>query len=167
MKFFRLLIFALLLFTSCQKVIDVKLNNAAPQYVIQGTITDGPPPYYVTISRTTDFSADNNFDQVSGAQVRVLDSSSAQSETLTEVSHGRYQSSVVSGVYNHTYRLSVVINGQSFLATSVMPAQAVSIDSLYASTSLRGGSNVFMTAVFRDPPGKGNFYLLRQWVNGQ
>jgi hypothetical protein len=159
-------ILVLFVLTSCQKVIEVKLNSAAPQYVIQGEITDSPGPYFVTISRTKDFSADNNFDEVSGALVIITDSTANISDTLKEVITGTYQTSHIQGAYGHTYKLNVTINGQSFYAVSVMPAQAVNIDVLYAGPSLRGQNEIFMTVVFQDPPGKGNYYLLKQWING-
>lgn len=164
--FYPILILVLLIVTSCQKVIDVKLNNEAPQYVIQGEITDGPGPYFVTISRTKNFSANNTFDKVSGAQVMISDNTANVTETLNETSPGFYQTSLIGGVPGHTYHLSVVINGQTFSATSTMPAQTVNIDTLYAAKSFTG-NEIFATVVFKDPPGKGNYYLLRQWVNGQ
>jgi hypothetical protein len=151
---------------SCQKVINVKIKSAVQQYVIEGEITDGPGPYMVKISRTRDFTENNNFDQVSGARVTVRDIEAGTTDTLRETTSGTYHTSKVKGIPGHNYVLGVLVNGQAFTASSVMPVQAIAIDTLYAGRSTFGGEDVFMTAVFTDPPGKGNYYRIRQWVRG-
>lgn len=153
--------------SSCQKVIEVKLNSADQRYVIEGEINDGPGPYKVTISRTKDFSADNSFDRISGAQVKITDATAGTTELLQENSTGTYQTSTTTGIPGHTYQLIVNVNSQTFSANSVMPQQAVGLDTLYASQSEFNDKDIFMTPVFTDPVGKGNYYLVRQWVNDQ
>ena len=141
---------------SCQKVISVKLNNSAPQYVIQGKVTDNAGPYTVTISRTKDFSGNNTFDSVSGASVVIMDSTSGVIDTLRATEAGVYQTQKITGVRGHTYHLTVAVAGQTFTASSAMPAVAVAIDTLYAGRSAIG-SDIFMTPVFTDPIGAGNY----------
>ena len=51
------IMFAALAIAACKKVINVDLNNAAPQIVIEGEITNELPPYQVRISKTVNFSA--------------------------------------------------------------------------------------------------------------
>ncbi len=53
-----LFIFALF---SCTKVINVNLNNANPNIVIEGVISDGAGPYQVQLSQTVNFSDPNIF----------------------------------------------------------------------------------------------------------
>ncbi len=151
---------------SCQKVIPVKLNQAAQQYVIEAEVNDGPGPYTVTISRTKDFTENNNFGQIGGARVIITDVEAKKADTLKETTPGAYRTSVISGVPGRTYMLSVLVNGQTFTATSTMPLQPVSIDSLYAAHSLFGGDDIYMVPVFRDPVGKGNYYRIRQFIGG-
>jgi hypothetical protein len=150
---------------SCQKVIDVKLNSAARKYVIEGEVNNGPGPYLITISQTRDFGEDNNFDEVSGALVRIADETAGVVDTLRESSPGTYVSSTLAGVPGHSYRLTVLAGGQTFTALASMPAQAVQIDSLYVKRSEFGGDFVFITPEFTDPVGVGNYYRIRQWVN--
>ena len=153
--------------TSCQKVIDVSLNNAEQKYVIEGSVTDGPGPYTVTLSRTKAFTENNTFERISGAQVTITDVTAGNTDTLHDGGTGNYQTGTLAGVRGHAYLLSVVINGQTFTAASTMPAVAVAVDTLYASRPDFGDPNsAFMTPVFTDPVGTGNYYRLRQWVNG-
>lgn len=149
---------------SCQKVINVKLNSAAQQYVIAAEVNDGPGPYTVTVSRTKDFTEDNNFAQVGVAQVIITDETAGITDTLTEAAAGAYRTSKIAGVPGHTYRLSVQVGGQAFSAVSAMPEQAVPIDSVYIRKSDFGGDDIFMIAQYRDPTGTGNYYRARQWV---
>ena len=69
---------------SCQKVIDIDLNSAAPQIVIEGSISDQPGPYTVKITKTVNFSETNIFPAVSGAAVTVSDDA-GNSETLQKL----------------------------------------------------------------------------------
>jgi hypothetical protein len=63
----------ILLSYSCEEVINVDLNSADPKIVIEGTITDQPGPYTVSITKTTDYYNPSSYPAVSGAQVRLVD----------------------------------------------------------------------------------------------
>ena len=58
-----LFILPLILF-ACKKVISVNLNDAAPQIVVEGMITNTPGPYQVQITKTVNFDASNSFPAV-------------------------------------------------------------------------------------------------------
>lgn len=163
---FFIIPFLLLGLFSCQKVIPVKLNPAAQQYVIEAEVNDGPGPYAVSISRTKDFTENNSFEQISGARVIITDVDAKRADTLKEATPGSYRTSVITGVPGRTYTLSVLVNGQTFSASSTMPLQPVTIDSLYAAHSLFGGDDIYMVPVFRDPAGTGNYYRIRQLIGG-
>jgi len=154
-------------FASCQKVINVDLNDSDSRYVISGEITDAPGPYYVTISRSKNFDENNDFPMVEGAVTIIKDLTAGITDTLTEESAGRYRTNVINGIAGHNYELNVVIDGENFTAASAMPLTAVSIDSLYARRSDFGTDDYFIVPIFTDPAGTGNNYLLRQYVNGK
>src|ERR1700744_3955404 len=94
---------------ACKKVIQVDLNNAAPQIVIVGNISDAPGPYRVQISSTVNFSASNTFPPVSGATVSITDSTIGQTEQLQESDPGVYLTHHVVGIHRHTYNLLVIV----------------------------------------------------------
>lgn len=151
---------------SCQKVIDIKPNAFTQKFVIVGEVTDAPGPYEVTISKTRSVVDNNSFEGVDNAQVIISDLTAGVSDTLQSASQGRYRTSRIAGAAGHEYRLRVQIGSEVFTAGSSIPASAVSIDSMYVSKS-EFGEDYFVTPVFTDPMGRGNFYRMLQWVNGR
>ena len=102
---------------SCQKVIEIKVKESDTRYVIEGLVTNESTPWKVKISRTNPLNSDNNFLNISGASVKIRDN--GIEHTLAEVSPGIYQTSGLTGIPGHRYELSVMINGESFSATSI------------------------------------------------
>jgi len=153
------------LILSCKKVVNLKLDSAPPQLVIEGNITDTPGPDTVKIMHSVNFYADNNFPGVSGAAVIVSDNTGAK-ETLTPVSPGIYITKTLKGTPGNTYTLSVTVNDTNYTATSTMP-QPVNLDSITFTTSSRiRKSQIVAVANFQDPPGESNYYRFEEHING-
>jgi hypothetical protein len=149
---------------SCQKVIDLKVNNAARQYVIEGNITDQPGPYTVTISQTTAFNVSYTFQGVGGATVTIKDDA-GNSEVLHEVETGVYRTVALPGVEGRTYELHITVGGKTFTSTSTMPHR-VNFDSLYIRELVNFTKTVkAVVPVFTDPKGQGNSYRFNQYIN--
>jgi hypothetical protein len=167
---FRIWLAALLFlagFMACKKVIQVDLNNAAPQIVIEGEVTDITGPYQVRISKTVPFSSGNIFPPVNGAIVQVTDSNTGATTTLVETdSSGVYRTNAFIGQHGHTYLLSVTSEGGSYAASSTMPS-AVRMDSVNFVQNLDLNNRPAINAVanFQDPPGLGNKYQFTEFVN--
>jgi hypothetical protein len=154
---------------ACQKVIDVDLNSAAPQIVIEGNISDSPGPYYVTLSKTVNFDQPNTFPPVTDANV-VISDTVGNSELLTETSPGTYRTSVIQGTPGRTYTLDVTAEGKEYIATSTMPAP-VKFDSLTLDYIVNGPDRSWAFKVdFKDPAGVKNYYhfvLMRNSIISQ
>jgi len=154
------------LLASCQKVIDLKVNNAAKQYVIEGNVTDQPGPYTVTISQTSAYNVSYTFQGVGGAAVTIKDDA-GNSEVLQEVEQGVYRTAALSGVEGRTYELHISIGEKTFTSTSTMPHR-VSFDSLYTRDLVYFTKTVKAAVpVFTDPKGQGNSYRFNQYINGR
>jgi len=153
---------------SCTKVIQVNLNNASPQIVIEGNITDGPGPYRVQITKTVNFSDANVYPGVSGATVKITDSTSGITDVLTETAAGIYTTQALpQGKAGHTYQLYVFTNGATFTASSTMP-QTVKLDSVTFEHSSRfGNSDINAVVNFQDPQGVANYYTFTEYVNNK
>ena len=160
-----LFIFALF---SCTKVINVNLNNANPNIVIEGVISDGAGPYQVQLSQTVNFSDPNIFPPVSGATVKITDSALGITDSLKEVVPGTYiTQKLQQGLTGHTYQLYILSNGQTYTASSTMPAK-VNLDSVtFYSTNIFGTKSTSAIANFQDPAGIANYYTFTEYVNGQ
>ena len=150
--------FTILMFSSCQKVINVNLNSAATKYVITGNVTDQPGPYTVSVTQTKDFSANNTFTGISNAAITITDSNTGQTDTLVLASAGRYQTHMLTGIPGHTYQLSVAIGNDKFQSSSSMP-QPVAIDSMRTVNS-SFGNNINVIPYYKDPVQTGNYYHL-------
>lgn len=159
---FTFIILLLLLLSSCQKVINLKLEPSAREYVIEGIITDQPGYCIVSIGQTKNISDDNQFPGVSGAKVTVVDGGSVV--PLTETTPGVYQTNAINGKPGNTYQLSVTINEQVFTASSTMP-QPVELDSIYVYKQDLS-TKKYMAVMYHDPAGVPNYYRFVQTVNG-
>ena len=161
------LLFGILIAAGCKKVISVNLNNASPQIVIQGNVTNTPGPYQVQISQTVNFSALNVFPAVSGATVEITDNTLGKTDLLTETSPGIYLTHSIQGIPGHTYSMNVNALGQTFTASSTMP-QPVTLDSLsFINSSLFGQNMINVVVNFQDPPTGSHFYTFVEYVNSR
>ncbi|MEO6894768.1 MAG: DUF4249 domain-containing protein [Ginsengibacter sp.] len=145
----------------CKKVLDVNLKNSESQMVITGEINNLPGPYKVTISKSINFTNDNDFPPVSGALVTIK--SRRITDTLLEKIPGSYFTSGIKGKPGESYTLNVSVDGKVFSSTSVMP-KPVQLDSL---TFLSGRNNaIYPVANFQDPINVDNYYQFIEFVNG-
>ncbi len=151
-------LFLMMAFCSCQKVIHLNLGTSTSRYVIVGNVTDQPGPYTISITKSINFDQDNVFPAVSGASVYITDSTAGITDTLTEVTPGNYQTHTIAGVSGHVYHLGVLVNGNSFASSSIMP-QPVGLDSIYTQAAVFG-NNTDVVPLYRDPVGTGNYYHL-------
>ena len=167
MKLFAIIsvsVITLLTVSSCEKVIDIKLNDAAKKYVIEGNISNEPGQCMVSITQTKNFSENNDFPGISGATVTITDNGGTVIP-LTETSSGNYSTSVLNGAPGHVYALNVVIGGQSFTAGSTMPSP-VNLDSIFVEDKILFGDSTKTVHVnYKDPAAKGNAYHFIQYKN--
>lgn len=162
----------IVILSSCQKVINVDLNNATPHIVIEGLITDGPGPYNVIISKSGSYFNQPVLPPVSGATVIISDNAGTI-DTLDEMKPGTYFTSKTLGVPGHTYTLKVISENNVYTGTSTMHSH-VRIDSLGLVKTLtqhigfggdvRSNINVNIHCYFKDPLEK-NFYRIKVIIN--
>mgnify|MGYP003575011788 CR=1 FL=1 len=162
-KYLYFFLMAILVFTSCEKVIEVDVKDADKKYVIEGIVTNEAGGCLVKISQTKKLSDVNTFEGISGAQVRITDEKGVVS-LLAETGQGIYQSQLV-GVPGTKYHLQVTIGGEVYTAQSQMP-QPVTLDSLYISDMDMLGEKQYATNIeYTDPSEKGNAYRFVQYIN--
>lgn len=150
---------------SCQKVIDLKLNNAPAQTVIEANITDQEGPQYVSITKSIPFTATNNFPTVSGAKITLADDA-GERFNFNEVQSGLYVLHSFRAVYGRTYTLTVKIGDTTYTAQSTMPDAAVPLDSITDKTNTFGKSGLrTITVNYQDPPIVANQYLFELTIN--
>lgn len=155
-----------LLFSGCEKIIDLKLDNANPVVVIDGGINDQNENQEVKISRTYNFTEANRFNGVSGAVV-VLTRPNGSTVNYAEVSPGIYQTVKMRGVAGSKYTLNVTLEGKTYTASATMPGR-VTLDSLtFKQFDFFGKKNTYVAVNYNDPPGVENQYRYILKVKGK
>lgn len=172
MKNLIFLLISIIGFTSCEKVIEIDLESSDPQIVIEGIVSNVSSNHIVRISKTTDYFNPGEIPMISGALVIVSDDL-GQLDTFTEVSEGIYQSNYLLGIENRNYNLKVMIDDETFSATSYMP-EITLIDSLeYTEIDMvefipvNDIGNFVVSCYFQDKIDLKNYYRIKIFNNGK
>ena len=153
-----------LFFASCQDVVDLDLDAADQQIVIEGILTDQLGKHWVQITKSVPFDEPSQYPAVTGALVTIADDVELL-DTLLESSPGVYETQkLTQGIAGRIYTLRVVAEGKTFTAHSTMPA-AVPFDNLVTKADF--GGDFSLVTEFLDPVGLGNFYNFSVLVNGK
>ncbi|MDN5284306.1 MAG: hypothetical protein JWR38_580 [Mucilaginibacter sp.] len=164
---FSALLILLGLFCSCEKVIDLKVPDSSPKYVIEGLVSNQTGGAKVTISLSKNFTDDNTLNGVSGALISV--ESDGTVYPFVAAGNGVYQNSTLTGIPGHTYKLTVNISSNTYTSTSIMP-QPVSLDSVYIVTdefSKNKDKSLqrLVTVKYKDPADTRNYYRFIQYID--
>jgi len=154
--FFSLLLMGLFL-GSCTKVINVDLNSKDPQIVVESNFTAGETVHRVSVTKTLNFSESGAYPTIDNAVVTVTDDL-GNSQILTFVGNGIYETVAYPVLEGRTYSLTVVADGKTFAASSTVPA-LVQMDTILVQAFPFGADTLFSLVPFRfDPAGVRNFY---------
>jgi Domain of unknown function (DUF4249) len=165
MKKYISIVILIVAITSCEKVINVDLKTADPKLVIEGVVDNSGKPAKVTLSKSVAFSVNNIYPTVNGASVKITDNL-GNNFTLIESPLGTYTNASLIGVPGRTYNLTVIVDGKTYLANSIMPQQ-VNLDSVFQDKITLTKPIIFASALFNDPVGFGNYYNFIQTINGK
>lgn len=150
--------------SSCEKVIDIQVNDEVGRLVIEGVINNTTTEQEIKLSRNTAFSGGNNYPAVSGATVLVRDQN--QNEyTFVETAAGTYKAQQLTGIPGETYTMEVRVDQDKYQATSRMP-QIVSLDSIAVEKPKFGDKEKRNIKVFyKDPADQINQYRFIVFLN--
>lgn len=164
-KYFVIPIIVLLLCTSCEEVIDVKLNTAAPRLVIEASIdwekgTTGNQQS-IKLSTTTDYFS-NTIPAVSGATVFITNSSNIVFTFLEQNPNtGIYTCNNFIPVLDEVYTLTVIYNGQEYRATEKMVAVPEVIRTEQRNITEGTNNQIEVEFFFQDDGNNNNYYLFK------
>lgn len=158
--------FTAIVFTSCEKVVELDLDESDRRYVIEGLLHDSLGDNCVKVSRSQAFNNQDDFEQLSGVTVQIRNNNTGATNLLNEVYPGVYSDSTLIGEENTSYTLIVEVEGQSFSATSFLNPR-VELDSLSVQTDPFGGGDEQKYRVnchFKDPSNVENFYRFKGYL---
>jgi len=160
-----LLMLTLLLF-GCEKVIDVDLNDAHPQVVVEANISKFPFMAEVKLSKTGSYFGEGESEKIKDADV-VVGSSLGESFRFTETENGVYKSTEIEPTENITYNLTIKTEGEIYESEATLPP-TIPIDSLnyFFDKGFAFFDEGYITRLyFSDPPNIENFYRIKIYEN--
>lgn len=130
---FLTILFAILFtFSSCEDVVQIKLDQGSKIYVIDAFLTDGASNN-VRITSNDSYFSDGPAPFVAGAQVVLKDLTAGQTYSFSYSGNGNYflatDANSVVGIVDHRYELDVTIDNTTYTSFSIMKRRA-SIDSI-------------------------------------
>lgn len=158
-------LFICALSSSCEDVVDVKLDTAPPRLVVDAAINwiKGTPGdvQKITLTTTTDYYS-NTIPKVSGATVYITNSANTVFDFIETVSGtGEYICNNFQPVINETYTLTIVSQGVTYKATETLKGVS---DILYVEQNNNGGftgDDIELKTFYDDPANEDNYYLFR------
>jgi len=161
----------LLVFISCEKEIDLDLEEYRELYVVEAVVNDSLGDNYVLLSKTRPYKSNESAEMISNATVQIKDNL-GNTHVLYETSSGHYTDSTLQGVANRTYFLVVNVNGKTITAKSEMNTR-VAIDSLSVEENLEAFwedpdvPEYSVLCHFTDPANEVNFYRIKAFLEGE
>lgn len=152
--------------SSCEKVIDVSLNDASPQLVIEGNLRQGTGDFSVTVSKSGGFYATANPVKVNGAKITLQKNNDAP-VSLTEAGNGKYMLNAYVATAGDNYTLKVEEQGKTYSANSFLPPRVL-LDSItyeFQPATVFVEEGYLIVCELSDPPGVKNFYRLILTLN--
>lgn len=159
----------LLVFSSCEEVIELDLDNTSPQLVIEATLDAGTQQVSVFISRSNDFYDNSAPESVAGASV-ILEHEDGTVYALTENTPGNYTAEDVAALPGFSFVITADVGAESYTASASVPVPVA----LSEVQILEGGGPPFgddegdiaLTARWNDPAGSNQFYRIKTYTNG-
>ncbi|WP_159038465.1 DUF4249 domain-containing protein [Brumimicrobium mesophilum] len=164
---FYIIIALLFTATSCQKVIDLKVNDAEPKMVIEAKYDAIKEIVTVQLSKTINVFSNEGYPQISGANIEIIDANGVVS-TLNDDGNGAYSLTNYAPQYNSEYTIKINVEGEVYEASDYL-VPVVPLDSLtteFQPQSVFSDEGYLLSMNATDPVGS-NFYRAIRKVNGE
>jgi len=163
MNYRKLLISLVILFTACEKEIDLDYREVDPIYVAEATVSPQKTRVRITTTRSVDVNSQDGI-YVENALVAIQLPDGFEDE-LTYKGRGVYESSVVS-VEGATYNIDINIDGQHYTsASTVLSAPQVS-NVRFVWKKVTTERMLFIDLHLQDTPNENNYYFMHLYRNG-
>lgn len=162
-------------FSSCEDVIDLEVQDAVEQLVIDGWLTNKAEDQYINLSLTQPYFDNSPVKTVSGAEVIVYEADST-AHPFTDMGDGSYLLNKEDTGFleeNGQYILYVKYRNDEFAAISklnrVPPIDSIAYEFFefpFAVDDSTESEGYFAEFYARDPEGEGDVYWIRTTKNG-
>jgi hypothetical protein len=153
---------ATLFLSSCEEVVQVDLNTAAPKLVIEATIkwakgTTGNDQI-IKLTTTTSYFSDQ-IPTVSGATITIKNSINTTFNFVEAGNTGEYLCSNFVPKINEAYTLTILHNGQTYTATETLKSVAPIEEIVQKNDGGFTGKTIQIKTFYTDPAPEINYYL--------
>ncbi len=163
----------ILIFSSCDKIINPDLESASPILVVEAWLNDKPEKQIIRLTMTQPYFDTSTPIGVSGATVTVTDDLNVAYAFVDDgTNSGTYQWTPTLGqnfgAAGRKYALSVQVNGETFQALSEMKRTTV-VDSITfkVKPEFQFPEDSYVAEFWAtDPKGKGDTYWIKAFKNG-
>ncbi|VXB99528.1 conserved hypothetical protein [Flavobacterium sp. 9AF] len=148
---------------SCEEVIHVDLETVEPRLVIDASIDcvkgSTGNEQKIRLSTTTGYY-DTTFPIVSGAIITIENSSNVVFDFIETPGTGEYVCNNFQPVIGETYTLTILLNGEVYIASETLIASPVLLDEINQNNAGGfGGDEVEITSYYQDDGNQQNYYL--------
>jgi hypothetical protein len=160
MKHIIALLSLLLIFSACEDVVELDLNNTDSRLVIDARVeltADGTTTTFVQLNRTAGFYVERN-PIVEDATVYITDSN-GQRFDVSYNGDGIYRTSMLSVIDGMDYTLTIEDGGNTYSSTEQLVRTVPLIEVEQLTVSGFGDDLLRLTAFYNDPVGMGDYYL--------
>ena len=168
MKKLAFVMFSTSLFFSCQKVIDVDLNESNPQTVIEANYSAEDSTVSVRITKTSSYFNSDASQTIDNAVVTIRDANGVSTDVPFYES-GLFILENYAPQFNTEYALFVQINEETFSATCEMRSPILIDDITYeffpSIFGAEAGYAPFLN--YQDPADQTDFHLVTLGVNSE
>ena len=158
MKNIAFLSILLVLFSACEKEIELDLKELPPTLTIEAELTNQSSKSHVKISMSKGLSGNQAFEYpyITDAQVTITDSQGNQM-VFTPNAHGVYKSPTATGLQGENYTLNVIRGDKHATAEGKMPASIQILD--FRKVIVNGKR--YLDVYFNDNPNQENYYKIQ------
>jgi hypothetical protein len=162
------LFLVLIIFSACEKVIDIDLSGSKEAIVIEATITNTRLPFTVLISKTSPYFGTKASNPVSGAKVSIR-AENGKTKYFNEMSPGLYQLKNTLASAGFWYIIDVEYEGITYTARSFMNEAVPIVEFGFSYFDGLGllDSGYKIDTYIRDPEERTNYYRIKYYVNGK
>ena len=163
----RFAILSIFFFCSCEKVIDLNLDETEPQIVIEAQLKEGNNTFSVFISKTTPYFEPGSQTSIENASV-VLSDDQGNTITMLHTSGGEYSANIT-GKPGTLYTLSVQIDDMTYEASSFMLSKVnlTRVEAEFESGGLIEDDGYQVIFYYQDPEDIPNYYRAIFYLNGK
>ncbi len=160
------------LFSACEDVVTVDLEDGDQQLVVDAWITNQMKPQVVRLVRTSPYFDSSPSPAVTGATVSITDNE-GNVFSFEDANNGDYIWTPVVGnpfgKVGNTYTLSIETEGKEYTAESTMNRimEIDSIGSEYREEDLGEPEGIYASLFATDLEGAGDSYWIKTYKNGQ